>query len=76
MAETFEQFLERWRQQALPTATGKELDAVQEKRAGELSELAVSKGYRTQLTNACRPHRTMSAFVRALYYSSHHEVNR
>lgn len=43
MAETFEKFLEQWRKQALPTVTGRELDAVLEKRARELSELAVAK---------------------------------
>ena len=72
MAETFDQFLEQWRKQELPTVTGKALHAVLEQRARALSELAVAKGYRAQLTNACKPYRTMREFVRALYDASHH----
>lgn len=76
MAETFEKFLEQWRKQALPTVTGRELDAVLEKRARELSELAVAKGFRAQLTKASQPYRTMREFVRALYDTSHHQRRR
>jgi hypothetical protein len=76
MPETFEQFLEEWRKKALPTVTGKELHSVLEARARELSELAVARGFRAQLTNACRPYRTMREFVRALYDASDHHQRK
>jgi hypothetical protein len=76
MAETFEQFLEEWRKKALPTVTGKELNSVLEARGRELSELAVSRGFRSQLTNACKPYRTMREFVRALYDASDHHQRK
>ena len=72
MAQTFEQFLSQWRKQELPTVTGDELNTVLDRRGRELSELAVVKGFRSQLTNACKPYRTMREFVRALYDTSHH----
>ena len=72
MAETFDEFLEQWRKKGLPTVTGKALDTVLDERGRELSELALVKGFRPQLTNACKPYRTMREFVRALYDASHH----
>lgn len=65
MAESFEEFLEHWRKQSLPTASGRELDALLDQRGRELSEAAIARGFRSQLTNACKPYRTMSEFVRA-----------
>jgi hypothetical protein len=72
MAQSFEEFLSEWRNQALPTVKGRELEAVLEGRARDLTELALLKGFRTQLSRATRPYRSTREFVRALYDASNH----
>ena len=73
MSQSFEAFLAEWRKQDLPTVGGRELEEVLEQRARELSELAMRGGFRSKLSIACRPYRTMTEFVRALYDTSHHQ---
>lgn len=73
MAQSFEQFLAEWRKQSVPRLTGRDVEkALLETRGNELRELAISKGFREQLTRACRPYRSMGEFVRALDDASHH----
>ena len=76
MAQSFEDFLAEWRKHALPTVVGRELDAVVEERARELAELAVSRGFRVELSRAIRPYRSTKEFVRALYDASHHHQRK
>jgi propanediol dehydratase small subunit len=76
MTQSFEDFLAEWRKHALPTVVGRELDAVLEDRARELAELAVSKGFRIQLSRAIRPYRSTKEFVRALHDASHHHQKK
>ena len=45
MVQTFEEFLAEWRNQALPTVKGRELESALEGRARELTELALLKGF-------------------------------
>ena len=73
MSQSFEAFLAEWRKQNLPTVLNRELDEVLEQRARELSELAMQRGFRSKLTKACQPYRTMTEFVRALYDTSNHQ---
>ena len=72
MAQSFEDFLAGWRNHMLPTVAGRELETILEARARELTELAVSNGYRLQLGRAMRPYRSTKEFVRALYDASRH----
>jgi len=76
MTQSFEDFLAEWRAHALPTVTGRELDAILESRAGDLAELAISKGYRIELSRAVRPYRSTKEFVRALHDASHHHQRK
>jgi hypothetical protein len=72
MVQSFEEFLAEWRNQALPMVKGRELEAALEGRARDLTELALLKGFRAQLSRAVRPYRSTKEFVRALYDASNH----
>jgi hypothetical protein len=76
MVQTFEEFLAEWRNQALPTVKGRELESALEGRARELTELALLKGFRAQLSRAVRPYRSTKEFVRALYDASDHQQSK
>jgi hypothetical protein len=76
VAQTFEAFLSEWRMRPLPLVKGNDLEAELERRSRELMELAIGRGFRAHLSEACRPYRSMKEFVRALYDASHHERKR
>jgi hypothetical protein len=77
MTQSFEEFLAEWRNHALPTVKGRELEAVLEGRSRDLTELALLNGHRAQLSQAIRPYRSTKEFVRALYDASrHHDEKR
>ena len=67
----FDEFLAAWRgarlQERLHDLPHDELRQRLERRAGELAELALRAGYRSQLAEAARPYRTLAEFVKALH---------
>jgi hypothetical protein len=74
----FDEFIHDWRASRVIALGGigvpeGDRDRLFERRASELSELAIRHGYRQRLAEAARPYRGIVGYVKALYDSAEHQ---
>ena len=63
----FDKFVQEWARRTLPRVEGPALDEALQQSGQQLTQDALTAGFRAELSGAVKPYRSMAEYVRALH---------